>query len=279
MNPQSFIGACVAVMVLAAASPRPIVVGIDHVPLAVNDLRQAQADFQRLGFVIKPGRHHDDSILNAHIKFTDHTEIELITAKVPVDRLTREYVSFLRGGDGPESFSLFSPDLDSLTTRLTAMRLHPSNDGEIVTFSQAGFAHQLFFADREPSPTDRAEYFMHANGAYHLQAIYVAASSAEQRLLLALGARRDRPPVCAPFASSNEPFAFADGVVFALPPTTETSGARSIVGALVLVHDIHAVRVILQRSHIAYRVTAGCETGTIWVPPSEAHGLWLGFRE
>ena len=185
----------------------------------------------------------------------------------------------MKGGDGPESFSLYSPNLTTLTARLSALRLEPKNDGEIVAFSQAAFAHQLFFADREPSPTDRPEYFEHPNSAYHLEAIYLAASLAERRLLTALGATARAVRVCAPFAPAAEVFAFRDGTVFAIPSTAQTQGTRSIVGALVLVHDMQAARTTLQRNHIEFRSVADCGPRTIWVRPSDAQGLWLGFRE
>jgi len=62
------------------AAPEPVVRGLDHVPLAVKDLEQAKADFEALGFALKPGRPHDNGLRNAHVKFPDGTEIELITA-------------------------------------------------------------------------------------------------------------------------------------------------------------------------------------------------------
>jgi len=74
-----------------AQTPRPLVVGIDHIPVVVADLERAQADFRAMGFAIKPGRPHADGIRNAHVKFRDGTEIELITAPAAVDSLTAEY--------------------------------------------------------------------------------------------------------------------------------------------------------------------------------------------
>ena len=34
-----------------------MVQGLDHIPIAVRDLEQAGADFEALGFVLKPGTH------------------------------------------------------------------------------------------------------------------------------------------------------------------------------------------------------------------------------
>src|SRR5262245_4051661 len=73
------------VMLVALAAPalgadeKPIA-GLDHIPTAVRDLGAASARYRALGFALKPGRLHDNSILNNHAKFPDGTEIELITA-------------------------------------------------------------------------------------------------------------------------------------------------------------------------------------------------------
>ena len=63
-------------------------IGIDHIPLAVNDLASATETYRRLGFAIKPGRFHADGIRNNHVKFEDGAGIELITASAPTDALT-----------------------------------------------------------------------------------------------------------------------------------------------------------------------------------------------
>jgi hypothetical protein len=68
-----------------------VVGGLDHVPIAVNDLERAAAGYRRLGFALKPGRPHDNGIRNQHVKFRDGTELELITAPDARDALTRTY--------------------------------------------------------------------------------------------------------------------------------------------------------------------------------------------
>jgi len=70
-------------LVMAVSSQtaaQPVVWGIDHIPLAVADLERATADFEALGFTLKPGRPHKNRLRNAHVKLPGGTEIELITA-------------------------------------------------------------------------------------------------------------------------------------------------------------------------------------------------------
>ncbi len=54
--------------------------GLDHIPIAVNDLARAAERYRALGFSLKPGRPHDNGITNQHVKFPDGSELELITA-------------------------------------------------------------------------------------------------------------------------------------------------------------------------------------------------------
>src|SRR5690242_14629103 len=97
-----------------ARAQAPLVSGLDHIPVVVTDLDQAQADYRAMGFAIKPGRFHADGIRNAHVKFPDGTEIELITATHATDELTSEYLAKMKTGEGPVYFGLYAPDRDAV---------------------------------------------------------------------------------------------------------------------------------------------------------------------
>jgi hypothetical protein len=267
------------VVTLGATPAPPLVTGLDHMPLAVGDLGRATVDFKALGFVLKPGRPHGDGIRNAHIKFPDHTEIELITAKAPADALAAEYAAFLAGGDGPAFWSLRAPDLAALTARLAALRLGPVERDGIVTFAQAAFAHRLFFADSPASPTDKPGYYEHPNTAYHLQAIWLAGAVEEARLAETFGARRTAARVCAPFARDAETLALPGGDVVITSAAAGRRPERAIIGATVLVRSLATARAILARNHVAARQVAGCGRPSLWIGPGDAHDMWLELRE
>jgi glyoxalase-like protein len=82
------------------AVAEPLVRGLDHIPIVVRDLDRAAADFEALGFVLKPGRPHANGLHNVHAKFPDGTELELISPSTPTDDLSHRYVEWLRQGDG-----------------------------------------------------------------------------------------------------------------------------------------------------------------------------------
>ena len=137
-----------------SAAAEALVRGLDHIPVAVGDLEQAKAHYRVLGFVVKPGRRHDNGLRNAHVKFADETEIELITAPAATDALASEYFAWLNEGDGPAFLGLYAPDDGNLVKRLAEVGLALDWKGGIGTFPGSSELHRLFFAHRQHSPSD-----------------------------------------------------------------------------------------------------------------------------
>ena len=110
-----------------------------------RNLEQAADRYKALGFALKPGRPHDNGIRNQHVKFTDGTELELITAPEARDALTNKYRRHIAAGDGPAFLALYAPG-------------RPRAAGNAVP-------DYIFLGPRNSSPTDRPEHFAHPNGA------------------------------------------------------------------------------------------------------------------
>jgi hypothetical protein len=123
-----------ATAVATPAVAETVVRGLDHIPLAVTDLDASKADFEALGFVLKPGRPHANGLRNAHVKFPDGTEIELITAHAATDAITSEYHTWLRDGDGPAFLGLYAPDLSALIERVSRLGFALERKGGLGTF-------------------------------------------------------------------------------------------------------------------------------------------------
>jgi len=194
----------------SAQTSTPLVVGMDHIPVVVADLERAEADFYAMGFSLKPGRTHTDGIRNAHVKFPDSTEIELITAPAAVDALTAEYRAKLRDGEGPVYFGLYAPDRVALAAKLGALGFPIHNDEALLDFPPENPLHPLFFGNRNKSPTDKPEHFAHANTAERLSALWVNDSQPLRALLQGLGI------VMTPMPPSN-PLCDFKGTVATLP--------------------------------------------------------------
>lgn len=256
-----------------------VIRGLDHIPVAVRDLERSAADFEALGFVMKPGRPHANGLRNAHAKFLDGTEIELITAPAATDPLSSLYHDWLKGGDGPVFLGLYAPEFGTLTERLSRLGLKLEKKDGLATIVQPRGYERLFFAGRQHSPTDRPEHFAHLNTASSLAGVWLAGGAAEQRLLKELGAEPAAEARCGPLGSSVTVLAMHDGGVMFLPASANAPPDRSIVAARVAVGSIEAVRSILASRHIPYVQPADCDSGSLWIGPSVAHGLWLEFRQ
>ena len=59
--------ALLALAGLVAVPRAPAVLGLDHVPIAVEDLERAAERYRALGFSLKPGRPHGVRVLGRHL--------------------------------------------------------------------------------------------------------------------------------------------------------------------------------------------------------------------
>jgi len=182
------IGCLLALLFLAstARAGEPLLLGIDHTPIVVGDLEKAQADFRAMGFAIKPGRFHADGIQNAHVKFVDGTELELISAPAANDALTSEYAAKAQAGDGPLYWGLWASDQAVLAARLNTLGFAATKDAGTLGFAPGDGLHRLFFGSGEKSPTDRPEHFAHANGALRVSGLWIRGNAGARDLLARL---------------------------------------------------------------------------------------------
>lgn len=247
-----FIALLLVFSVAASASAQQSVLGLDHIPVVVKDLARAKADFERLGFVLKPGRPHDNGLQNAHVKFADGTEIELISPTEAIDALSVQYIEWLRNGDGAFSVGLYRPG---------SKNTPPPG---------------VFFDARQHSPTDRPEHFEHPNSAVTLSGVWLAGSPAERQLQKLPGAKGIEAAFCAPFGYGTRAVHFKGAEVVLLPEGMQIVRGRPIVAATVTVKHLLTVQGFLDGMRLKYRREAGCGRKSLWV---EAHGLWLEFLE
>jgi hypothetical protein len=247
---------------VARADQGPAVTGLDHIPIAVNDLSLAADRYRALGFALKPGRPHDNGITNQHVKFPDGTELELITAPAGVDPLTRKYRGHLALGDGPAFLAFFAPVPGRVPQRLNAP------------------LDYIFFGPRNASPTDRPEHFAHPNTADSFVSVWLAGDdlSAERQLLERLGARLVRRQVSLPAPLMTDVAVLGEGEVVFLPAARQVVKGRRIAGATVRVKDLAAAVRIIDNARVPI-AERGAVKRSVFLSPDVTHGLWLELRE
>ncbi len=268
-----------AALASSPAASATLLEGLDHIPVAVNDLDQAAARYRSLGFTLKPGRYHSNGIRNQHVKFADGTELELISAATANDALSSQYVAHLQAGDGPAFLGIRAPDMDSLAARLATLRQPGEREGGLLVLPAP--LSYIFFARRGHSPTDLPEHFAHANTASSLLGVWLAVedASSEEQLLESLGATVVEEMVFAPTLTRAKLVRVGRGEVLLLPAAQRLVADRAIVGATLLTRDLQAVRDQLATANL--RAPDMIETGdrrSILLAPRVTHGLWLEFR-
>jgi catechol 2,3-dioxygenase-like lactoylglutathione lyase family enzyme len=266
----------------SAASGAGCAVGIDHLPVAVSDLDRAAEIYKRLGFSIKPGRFHADGIRNEHVKFEDGGGLELITAQRAMDPLSVSYVQLLAQGEGPAFLSFHTLDLQVLERAFRRARSVYTEDDRTVTFKDPALQFVFFFEGNNRSPTDRPEYFQHANSAYATSGVWIAAGedSPLVPLLKAAGGKVATQKVFTPTERNAKTVRVQNGEVVFLPKSSQIIPGRPIVGVVFLTRDLAALQRCLSAAHIpsAAHVEAAHHRSVI-VGPQQTLGLWLEFRE
>lgn len=257
----------------SAQAQEPLVRGIDHIPVVVTDLEKAQADYRAMGFAIKPGRFHADGIGNAHVKFPDGTEIELITAPTAVDELTSEYRAKMERGEGPIYFGLYAPASEAVREKFQALRVDAQDNDGVFSFPATSPLHPLFLGNRNKAPTDKPEHFAHPNGAVRLSALWVSDSPELRGLLKGLGVPFTPIGPCGVIGvAKGIRAALPEGDLYLVP-----SDGATVVAARVEVRRIEDLEAALKANGVAMKKDTACDGASVWVPPSRAHGIWIEF--
>jgi hypothetical protein len=260
----------------------PALVGLDHIPIAVNDLERAASRYRALGFSLKPGRPHANGIRNEHVKFPDGTELELITAQVASDDLTLRYRRHLESGDGPAFLAFFAPDRQIVSRRLGEARQPHALLPPYVS-RLGGELSYIFVGPRNHSPTDRPEHFAHANTATSFTGVWLAGDdlSRERGFLSSLGATFEEITVRVPDPVRATVGRLPEGEVVLLPGSHRVKVGRRIVGATLRVRSLDVALTVLDSQPFGRglrRVSTGHGT-SVFIPPDTAHGLWIELRE
>ncbi len=255
------------------------IVGIDNIPLAVNDLELAITTYRTLGFAIKPGPERPNGLRTGLIEFPDGSGIELIAVPEAVDELTTTYRQLLDTAEGPAFFGLHARDMNQLTTALRTERMEFTEEDGILALASRIFDY-LFFNRDNSSITDNSAYFAHRNGTTAMSRVWIAPdrSADLQQLLVALGGEATSRTVYTPGRASARVVAVTNGEIVILPKSYQVTKNRPVVGATFNVSNISVMETRLTTAGIPF-TKGGTENMSLVVAPSATHGMWLEFRE
>lgn len=253
----------------ATTAPGPSLVGIDHVPVVVENIEEAEASYRRLGFSLKPGRPHANGLRNSHIKFKDGSGIELVSPpRQPGDALARTYAGLLNQGEGPVFLSFHARDMQALRVALGRANLGFEETDGLLTLLDPRLDFIFFLRDNR-SPTDLPEHLAHANSAIAMAEVWLALDGpgrdSLRHLMRAVGSVESHESVGAPGKTNADVFTVQNGRVVVVPETCQRQGRR-IFGAQFVVREPWRANQFLgvTRSRTA---------------SNAVHGLWLRFED
>ncbi|RAJ83592.1 glyoxalase-like protein [Chitinophaga dinghuensis] len=248
----------------------PVIIGLDHIPIAVSNLDSAAVLYKKLGFSIKNGRFHSNGIQNLHVKFKDGTELELITAPAVKDTLTAFYRKFIQEGGGPAFLALYVQDTNKLVSLLRNSRLPFIIDNGYPEITPPHPLDFLFFGGRNKSATDKPVHFAHSNTAESLISVWLAPDNTQQirQLLSASGATLNATSAVLP-----------EGKILFFPTTRRIIPHHPIIGVTLRVHDIQTARNVLTLAGFHVSISQTANGKSILLSPPVTGGLWLELCE
>lgn len=254
---------------------------IDHLNIAVRELDKAAAVYEALGFTIKPGRVHENTIDNRHIKFADGTEVELITAEQPTDQQASEYLQIIRHGDGPGFLACRTKGFDA-TTRAwekydLTLRFGMSHGARSATIAPGQPLRPIWLLDKADAKADKQKFTQHANTATGIHGVWYAPYFRNE--LVSFCQSMGFTPAPAEHAPATEVIGISEGRAFFVVDLPMPVKLRPIIGLSIVVDDIKAVQTILNTNNVTMEQEATEENPAIIVPPTSTHGIWIEFRQ
>ncbi len=255
-------------------------IGLDHMPVVVQDLDAATLLWRDLGFAVQPGETLDNGITTAAIVFKEGAGITLLSVPAAVDELTAKYRAMLEVAEGPAAFFFRSKDLGAARNAMGGYEYNPvAGTVEVDRSRDRDSLNYLSFREGVP---DESAYRAHPNGARVMSRVWVATTKRHgkdlQELLMAVSGDSISGKFYAPDDVEAISVAVDNGEVLILPIARQVTADRPVVGATIEVENVERVRSRLERAGVPY-IEGGTFGASIVVTPDVTHGMWVEFRE
>jgi hypothetical protein len=246
-----------------APPPECTPTALDHVPIAVHALDQAEASYTALGFRLKPGRAHANGLRNAFAKFSEGSYLELISPeRGATDTLAETYVLHLASGEGGAALALRADSLPALAHRLSASGVAVELERHGSAFATLAFDETdlrwLFLIEYTTPVFDPPELLEHPNTAVGIEAVWRGEGALE-------AVRSRTGALCVP------------GVHLA----REAREGPPIRGVTLRVRSVRDAQRVLRQNGLDLPIRRAPRGEVLLVPPSHAHahGLFLELLE
>lgn len=165
---------------------------VDHIISVVADIEESIQDFEEIGFSVKRGTLHSNGLINAHIKFRNHSSFELMSLRgEPEDETASEYKALLEEKEGGVFIVLTGIKTDSLSSVLTVLGIEhntiPGNLWNYITFPQSSSLAHFFIIEYLYVSNDSEDILNHKNGSEKVSKVYVEGDEQVLKFLSDIG--------------------------------------------------------------------------------------------
>jgi len=260
---------------------------LDHMNIVMKNLDKATAFFKKMGFTVKPGRLHQNSILNNFIKFQNGSSIELMTAFRRKDELSKWYVDYIaKHSSGAGAFLCLRTDSsDELykIEKLLQLQKQPFERSDlkyanILNFNKHESLHPVFFINYKNTIIDSANFINHTNTTNSLYAVWINTAgnkNTKKNFTKLSNGNLDQIVLPGPI-KFGEVLKLKTGYIYLVQdPTTDR-----IAGITVTVTDKSKTKELLERSlNRKFNFVNTSRGESIIIPPKISFGVWLEFLQ
>ena len=259
---------------------------LNHVNIAVPDVMKAREYFaDNLGFKVKLGRHHSNSVENAHIKFVDKSSVELISASIPIDGMAAWYIEYTKkypGGAGAY-VALEIPrveQMDAFEERLKSAGILYTREeydyAETIYFTPPEILSPLFFIRYKTPLQEPQILYNHLNSAYSLSSAWINTQDMQamlDRLRLIGFTPYPTNDVKAPVKSQYK-IKLGNKAMYIV----NMGGGKNVAGITLLARNLQVVKSSTTLDSSQVMEMRGELSGScVLIPPESGYGMWISF--
>ncbi len=163
---------------------------VGGVIVAVSDIKIASMAYEKMGFTIKPGKLHDNGLLNAHIKLPNKTNIELMSlVGAPSDDISEKYSKILEQGESGAYLELTGSDADAFSKKIDGID-HEVIRGkywEYVIFPEGSGLEHIFLFHPYKDYKSKSHFYIHKNNAKMINRVWIEGGKKVEELFQTLG--------------------------------------------------------------------------------------------
>lgn len=150
---------------------------IDHVIAVFPNLKEAIATYEAKGFTLKEGKLHSNGLLNAHVKFSNKTSLELMSVKGEgTDPISKEYIRLLQSGVKGAYIAITGIETSKFESILKQQQIrYKSIKGKLwdyIIFEDSRLAH-IFFIRYQIDVKDASHFYNHKNGITKIKEVEI----------------------------------------------------------------------------------------------------------